>query len=644
MVYSLNFGEIVTTIPTIGFNVEEVTYKNVLFTVWDVGGKDKIRPLWRYFYQTTVGLIFVVDSLDRERIDDSSGSDNSAKDELHRMLAEDELRDTPLLVFANKQDLAKSMSVNEVTERLGLNQLRNRKWYIQGTCAITGDGLYDGLDWLTNTLQKDTALIARAKKNLSTLGTFKNRGYNQSKEDQERGQQWMEKQRQHLYSQQKSILVVSGYIREFWELEVNKKLMTFIPVSVTKLVHLFYHNTLYHFDKTYKYYGEYGVDKDTRQYHMDLKNFDIKDQVALNEFLNRSDNDENYIHDDEKFIKSYIETNGKVNEEEQKYDDKEESKMNSNDDEKDKWNHYDFMRFIWISFTKYYKARKDGNEDEKNKNRTIRQLGMKEIWDYSPFNTTKTYFWSQLIFYGIEVDKSVDKISSNNFNYFLFENPSLSNNYKNLINNYYSNKLIQEMDSEAKKNEMILPDIMPLPSLITNVKKIKDEQQKKNGDNIIDKIEIKKIEDSLFIKEFENLTFKSWDKHLSFLRVIWCYLENGISEQNIMNTWKLFAKDNYNQTLTNFWIKMVIYCKNKYIEYFDQNKDKNKNKPKDTDIISIFSFDGFLSFCEWKEYNISNDQLYLEYYTSDLIRSEKAINEIVDPDKQSLPSFNLYAK
>jgi len=153
ILYKLKLGEVVTTIPTIGFNVETVEYKNISFTVWDVGGQDKIRPLWRHYYQNTQGIIFVVDSNDRERIDDTSGADNSAKEELHRMLAEDELRDAALLVFANKQDLPNAMSVNEVTEKLGLNQLRNRKWYIQATCATTGDGLYEGLDWLSNTLK-----------------------------------------------------------------------------------------------------------------------------------------------------------------------------------------------------------------------------------------------------------------------------------------------------------------------------------------------------------------------------------------------------------------------------------------------------------------------------------------------------------
>jgi len=145
ILYKLKLGEIVTTIPTIGFNVETVEYKNINFTVWDVGGQDKIRPLWRHYFQNTQGLIFVVDSNDRERA-------SEATDELNKMLNEDELRDAAVLVFANKQDLPNAMSVAELTDKLGLHSIRNRKWYIQSTCATSGDGLYEGLDWLSNVL------------------------------------------------------------------------------------------------------------------------------------------------------------------------------------------------------------------------------------------------------------------------------------------------------------------------------------------------------------------------------------------------------------------------------------------------------------------------------------------------------------
>ena len=81
-----------------GFNVETVEYGNIQFTVWDVGGQDKIRPLWRHYFQNTQGIIFVVDSNDRDRIIE-------AREELQRMLNEDELRNAVLLIFANKQDL-----------------------------------------------------------------------------------------------------------------------------------------------------------------------------------------------------------------------------------------------------------------------------------------------------------------------------------------------------------------------------------------------------------------------------------------------------------------------------------------------------------------------------------------------------------
>ncbi|XP_064632710.1 ADP-ribosylation factor 4 [Lineus longissimus] len=148
ILYKLKLGEIVTTIPTIGFNVETVEYKNISFTVWDVGGQDKIRPLWRHYFNNTQGLIFVVDSNDRERLDE-------AKDELEKMLQEDELREATLLIFANKQDLPNALTITEITDKLNLHQLRGgRKWYVQAACATQGTGLYEGLDWLSNELSK----------------------------------------------------------------------------------------------------------------------------------------------------------------------------------------------------------------------------------------------------------------------------------------------------------------------------------------------------------------------------------------------------------------------------------------------------------------------------------------------------------
>jgi len=147
ILYKLKLGEVVTTIPTIGFNVETVEYKNISFTVWDVGGQDKIRPLWRHYFTNTQGLIFVVDSNDKERLGEAAA-------ELNKMVNEDELKEATILVFANKQDLPNALSVSDITEKLQLHNLRGRKWYVQAATATQGTGLYEGLDWLSNELSK----------------------------------------------------------------------------------------------------------------------------------------------------------------------------------------------------------------------------------------------------------------------------------------------------------------------------------------------------------------------------------------------------------------------------------------------------------------------------------------------------------
>ncbi|XP_064225424.1 ADP-ribosylation factor 2-like isoform X1 [Aotus nancymaae] len=91
------------------FHMETVEYKNISFTVWDAGSHCKFRPLWWHCFQDTKGLIFVVDSNDREGIDE-------AREVLTDLLAEEELRNAVLLVFANKQDLPNAMNTAERTE------------------------------------------------------------------------------------------------------------------------------------------------------------------------------------------------------------------------------------------------------------------------------------------------------------------------------------------------------------------------------------------------------------------------------------------------------------------------------------------------------------------------------------------------
>ncbi|XP_063900635.1 ADP-ribosylation factor 6-like [Zophobas morio] len=146
ILFALKFGQSITTIPTVGFNVETVKFKNITLNVWDVGGQDRIRPLWRHYYTGTQGLIFVVDSSDRERVDE-------AREELHRIIQDREMRNATVLVFANKQDLSGAMTLKEVSERLAMEGLNDRAWHVQPSCATRNEGLIDGLTWLTQSVE-----------------------------------------------------------------------------------------------------------------------------------------------------------------------------------------------------------------------------------------------------------------------------------------------------------------------------------------------------------------------------------------------------------------------------------------------------------------------------------------------------------
>mmetsp|Transcript_81724 Transcript_81724/g.100226 ORF Transcript_81724/g.100226 Transcript_81724/m.100226 type:complete len:182 (-) Transcript_81724:105-650(-) len=139
-------NDVQTTVPTIGFNVETITYKNVKLQVWDLGGQTNIRPYWRCYYPNTNALIFVVDSSDKKRI-------KIAQKEFLKLLEEEELQNVAILIFANKQDIKGSLNAAQISEYLGLTKIKNRKWHICESIAKQGKGLTKGLDWLTQTIK-----------------------------------------------------------------------------------------------------------------------------------------------------------------------------------------------------------------------------------------------------------------------------------------------------------------------------------------------------------------------------------------------------------------------------------------------------------------------------------------------------------
>ncbi len=141
ILFKKKLGEVVSTIPTIGYNVETVTYKGAKITIWDIGGQEKLRSLWKNYLAKAQAIIYVVDSSNKDSFE-------KAAEELNKLLSIVPSPKPPLLVLANKQDLPNARSVAEITEALGLHLLAGFPWYIQATTAMTGDSINEGIDWL----------------------------------------------------------------------------------------------------------------------------------------------------------------------------------------------------------------------------------------------------------------------------------------------------------------------------------------------------------------------------------------------------------------------------------------------------------------------------------------------------------------
>ena len=186
--FALRQDETISTIPTVGFNVENVQLRNNLsLTVWDIGGQKtvspcttlsltyihlylcanavlvflvqlwyQIRALWRHYYRGSNAIVWMVDSSDIERIE-------LAKEELSQLMIEPELSGIPLLVFANKQDLPRALSGQEMDNRMELPKMcRSRHWFVQECIATKGEGIYEGFNWLAEKLLSTSQTLSRS--------------------------------------------------------------------------------------------------------------------------------------------------------------------------------------------------------------------------------------------------------------------------------------------------------------------------------------------------------------------------------------------------------------------------------------------------------------------------------------------------
>ena len=144
ILYRLSLGQLVQTTPTIGSNVEEISYNNVKLQAWDLGGQESTRSVWDVYFVNTDAIIYVIDSHDSNY--------EESKNQFYKLLENEALKNAVILIYANKQDLSGAKSVNDIIALYELNKLKDHVWNIQPCSAQTGEGLITGMKWLSDQL------------------------------------------------------------------------------------------------------------------------------------------------------------------------------------------------------------------------------------------------------------------------------------------------------------------------------------------------------------------------------------------------------------------------------------------------------------------------------------------------------------
>ncbi|NHJ88076.1 MAG: GTP-binding protein [Asgard group archaeon] len=144
MVNYLIHGEFQDTIPTSGLNREKISLPKLELDIFDLGGQQEFRPIWSNYNEQSDGLIFVVDSSDIERIDES-------KDVFHSIIATQINQSIPVLILLNKCDIPERISIHEFINKFELSNTNLEiKWALFETSAKTGKGILDSMQWLIN--------------------------------------------------------------------------------------------------------------------------------------------------------------------------------------------------------------------------------------------------------------------------------------------------------------------------------------------------------------------------------------------------------------------------------------------------------------------------------------------------------------
>lgn len=138
---------------TVGMNLGKIDVNGVRLNFWDLGGQEELQSLWDKYYSECHAVIYVVDSGDGERVEESKAA-------FDRMIKNDNVKGIPLLVAANKQDLADCMGVREVKHLFENNveELNSRELMTLATSGLTGVGVEEGIEWVADTALRNTTI------------------------------------------------------------------------------------------------------------------------------------------------------------------------------------------------------------------------------------------------------------------------------------------------------------------------------------------------------------------------------------------------------------------------------------------------------------------------------------------------------
>ena len=473
ILYRLKLNEIVQTIPTIGFNVETVVYNNTSLTIWDVGGCDKIRPLIRHYFQNTQALIFVVDSHDNERLGETT-------DELWRMLSEDELREAPILIYLNKIDIPNGLKQEYVIEKMRLNSIRNRQWFLQPCSACAGDGLYEGLNWLIRAVKSPhSSQSTHMAMELSTATAANENNYDEnstlqwlSQVDDDTIEEFVEKFVKHqlsvdTFDHRTLLRILWSQLKLHGRKETIKSVFNHLGFYIKEV-----NETLIYFWIQIVHYASEA----TKNPANDFTGFLLMNPQLLNEtelplvyykndtlFSNQAKT--TVVLPDLKQLPNILpastSTPNKVEKPvEQSVDELEDDEFLKQFESCSltNWSHKTHLRMAWLYLTR------DGRRAGVNKIFD----GIKNFIQNSPtarkttFHFTMTYFWIQMI--DLAIAQSPKGI---NFEEFLRMNSHLLNG--GLFLEYYKKETM--LNNPIARQEMVLPDIKPLPSLVMSSSK-----------------------------------------------------------------------------------------------------------------------------------------------------------------------------